>query len=171
MGCPLPIGGRPPASCARWPRKGFLSCACSVLRALDSVWISLRWTVSQCTVYIPDASHREEKRSKCWLSGMAELRGLAIPPHLSPVRSSFSARASRILVTHPRSEHGPVCFASRIICFLLGDLVSLFFTEVKFKEILAERSPNGKRLGGRLNNKSKGCRFQQPLTCVSKNSV
>ena len=69
----------------------------------------------------------------------AGLRRPVIPPHLPPVRVFLLCQSQQDPVTHPRSEHTPVWFARRIICFLLGDLVSLFFVEVKLKKNLGRK--------------------------------
>ena len=99
-----------------------------------------------------------------WLSWIAEVRCLIIALHLSPIRA-FSAKANRILVTHPRLEHIPGWVASRAICFLLGDLVSLFPWKhsLEKKKILAVNKSTGKQLVGRLSRSLKGISFQNLL--------
>lgn len=100
-----------------------------------------------------------------WLSWIAEVRCLIIALHLCPIRA-FSAKANRILVTHPRLECIPGWVASRAICFLLRDLVSLFpwkHSLKKRKKILAVNKSTGKQLVGRLSRSVKGISFQNLL--------
>lgn len=66
-------------------------------------------------------------------------------------------QADRILVTHPRPEHIPVRFASRIICFLLEILSACSLQRCSFKKkILAENKSNWKATWREVKQHSQG---------------
>lgn len=68
-------------------------------------------------------------------AGWSELPKSVGRDFVSPAPSQgLLCQSQQIPVTLPRPEYIPVWFASRIICFLLGDLVSLFSMEEQLKK-------------------------------------